>query len=90
MDPPQFGHLFSYGSLYFLLPLVIASVIFYQRLTAQKLTLPPSPPGDFFFGHIFKIPHFSAGIVYAEWAKQYGIFFFFLFVIICDQLIVWA
>lgn len=88
MDAPQLGHLFSDGSLYFLLPLAIAFVIFYQRLTARKLPLPPSPPGDFLVGHVFKIPHFSAGIVYAEWAKQYGMFV--IRVKHFDQLICWT
>lgn len=87
MTAPPPGSLFSPGSLYVLIPFAIALVIFLQKLIKHKVPLPPGPPGDFVFGHIFKIPHFSAGIVYANWAKQYGTFLNpELLIKACDQL----
>ncbi|EAW12907.1 cytochrome P450 [Aspergillus clavatus NRRL 1] len=55
-----------------LLVLIIlpASVLIYKRLTPRNL--PPSPPGDFFLGHLRRIPSSHAEYQYAKWSRTYN------------------
>jgi hypothetical protein len=58
---------------------LLGFVFVFRRRRSLGVLLPPSPPSDFILGHLLRIPSENPEIKYAEWAKTYGISFFFSF-----------
>jgi hypothetical protein len=56
----------------------LAGVLLFHPLVPSKKThrppLPPSPPGELFFGHYRVVPTEAPFKKYAEWGKQYSTF----------------
>ena len=67
-----------------LVSFLLAAFYAYHFLTARRVQFPPGPKGVPLIGNILQVPGDNLEVLFQSWAKKYGAYFQFLFVLFPD------